>query len=229
MRPGQRFERLTAIRPSGRTRSGALQWKFSCDCGAIVDKHAWSVRNGKTRSCGCLQRERTAAAARATLPPIEKGQRFARLTALRPLAVLRGRSRWAFMCDCGAETHTVASDVLSGHTTSCGCRLFIRSTIEHGESHYNRTAEYTAWKNMKARCHNPRNDKFSYYGGRGIEVCPEWRDDFDAFLAHIGRRPGKGYSVDRIDNSRGYEPGNVRWATAYQQRHNRRPLSKRAS
>lgn len=54
---------------------------------------------------------------------------------------------------------------------------------------------------------------FQFYGARGIDVCDEWKNSFIAFYEHIGPRPSKEYSVDRIDNSRGYEPGNVRWAT----------------
>lgn len=60
------------------------------------------------------------------------------------------------------------------------------------------------------------------YGGRGISICKRWVDSFEAFLADVGRRPGPGYSIDRKNNDRGYEPGNVRWATATQQMRNRR-------
>lgn len=88
----------------------------------------------------------------------------------------------------------------------------------------NRTPEYNAWSGMNARCHCETNKLFSYYGARGITVCPEWRGagGFLKFLAHIGRRPGPGYSIDRIENDRGYEPGNVRWATRVQQMENTR-------
>ena len=85
-----------------------------------------------------------------------------------------------------------------------------------------RTPEFVAWVMMKQRCYNPKVRGWKYYGGRGIKVCPEWRDDFRAFLAHIGPRPGPGWSVDRIDPDGNYEPGNVRWATALTQQRNRR-------
>jgi hypothetical protein len=77
---------------------------------------------------------------------------------------------------------------------------------------------------MKQRCHNPRHPKFHLYGGRGITVCSDWmgHDGYDRFLAHIGPRPSPQHSVDRIDNSRGYEPGNVRWATQREQMRNTR-------
>lgn len=81
--------------------------------------------------------------------------------------------------------------------------------------------EYQSWLNMKARCHNENHPRYPEWGGRGISVCKEWRSDFLAFYREIGPRPGDGYSVDRIDGSKGYEPGNVRWATATEQSENR--------
>ena len=74
------------------------------------------------------------------------------------------------------------------------------------------------------RCHNPRHPKFHHYGGRGITVADEWRGSggADLFAAHIGKRPSSKHSVDRIDNNRGYEPGNVRWATQQEQMLNTR-------
>jgi hypothetical protein len=83
------------------------------------------------------------------------------------------------------------------------------------------TPEYFAWAAMLSRCHNPANPRYDDYGGRGITVCDRWRADFAAFLADVGRRPSPAHSLDRIDNDRGYEPGNCRWATAYVQARNR--------
>lgn len=84
------------------------------------------------------------------------------------------------------------------------------------------TPEYRAWADAKYRCFNPNAADYYKYGGRGITMCDEWRNDFDAFLEHIGPRPSAKHSLDRVDNERGYEPGNVRWATKSQQNINRR-------
>lgn len=84
------------------------------------------------------------------------------------------------------------------------------------------TPEYVAWRSMKARCLIPSSSSFHKYGARGIRVAPEWVDDFAAFVAHVGRRPGPGYSLERKDNEGHYEPGNVRWATSKEQARNRR-------
>ncbi len=89
---------------------------------------------------------------------------------------------------------------------------------------------YISWKGMKQRCLNPNAPNYPLYGGRGITICERWMT-FDNFLADMGERPpdppgwtsSKHYwSIDRIDNERNYEPGNVKWSTKYEQIHNRR-------
>jgi hypothetical protein len=86
----------------------------------------------------------------------------------------------------------------------------------HGLS---RTSTYAIWQTMKARCENPRHNRFKHYGGRGITVCERWRD-FKNFLADMGVRPAK-MTLDRRDSSGHYEPGNCRWATQKTQQRNR--------
>lgn len=84
------------------------------------------------------------------------------------------------------------------------------------------TPLYNTWLGIKQRCFNPRSPAYPYYGGRGITMCEAWRDCYETFRDAVGPRPGKGLSLDRVDNSRGYEPGNTRWATRKQQSDNRR-------
>ena len=89
-----------------------------------------------------------------------------------------------------------------------------------------RTPEYCAWVSMKQRCVNPANPSFAYYGGRDIAVCPQWRDSFPQFLSDMGARPSSNHTLERLDNERGYEPGNVAWATRTVQQRNRRTSRK---
>lgn len=90
---------------------------------------------------------------------------------------------------------------------------------KHGMSH---TAEYKIWGGIIYRCTNPSCKDWDLYGGRGIQVCDEWRTSFEAFLAHVGYRPNPDMSIDRINNDGNYEPGNVQWADRVTQRANRR-------
>lgn len=92
----------------------------------------------------------------------------------------------------------------------------------HGQSGSGRTPEYSAWKNMISRCAYPKHVWFKNYGGRGIGVCDEWRSDFPAFLASVGKKPSPQHQLDRIDNEKGYQPGNVKWSTPLENSANRR-------
>jgi hypothetical protein len=80
---------------------------------------------------------------------------------------------------------------------------------------------YTAWKQMRARCSRPSNDRYKYYGARGIRVCEQWHT-FENFLADMGERPSPAHSVERRDNDKDYCPDNCFWATIEEQRNNMR-------
>lgn len=96
---------------------------------------------------------------------------------------------------------------------------------------------YSIYHDAKRRCENPRHLRYSDYGGRGIRMHPEWVRDFWAFVDYVGPRPDeretpggrKYWQLDRIDNNRGYEPGNVRWASPSQQNSNTRPREPKAT
>jgi hypothetical protein len=84
------------------------------------------------------------------------------------------------------------------------------------------SSEYRIWSGIKTRCTNKNSSDYDRYGGRGITMCDEWLGSFDAFFNHLGLRPSSQHSVDRINNDKGYEPGNVRWATKAEQARNQR-------
>lgn len=158
------------------------------------------------------------------------GQRFGRLTAIKKTGTYISPSgakkiQWLCKCDCGAEIVAIAADLRSGHTNSCGCYQKER-TSEASKTHGMRyTAIYHVWSAMKDRCGNPRNKRYEDWGGRGITVCDEWKNDFQAFYDYVSKLPHfgeAGYSLDRINNDGNYEPNNVRWATRIEQNSNKR-------
>jgi hypothetical protein len=81
---------------------------------------------------------------------------------------------------------------------------------------------YVAWDSMKQRCLNPKNAAYKNYGARGITVCERWRGSFELFLADMGARPSPQHTIERLNNDRGYEPGNCCWATRSEQNRNQR-------
>lgn len=97
--------------------------------------------------------------------------------------------------------------------------------MSHGNEWVKRNSEFSAWRNMKARCLDPRHKSYPRYGGRGITVCERWVRSYPDFLADVGPRPATNMTLDRIDNYRGYEPGNVRWATRSEQQRNKEQAS----
>jgi len=158
-----------------------------------------------------------------------EGDTFGRLTVISMVKKTGKRGVWWLcLCACG-NTKTVSGYSLrTSRTRSCGCLrrelASARATIHGAVSGGKWTPEYRAWVSLKTRCKYAHRKDFKWYGARGITVCPEWQNDFAAFLKEIGPRPSPKHSVDRINNDTGYEPGNVRWATALEQRHNTRTI-----
>ena len=124
-------------------------------------------------------------------------------------------------CECGKELVVEKGNLKTGNTISCGCYHSEVTSLQNPNYKKSFPAEYRAWGAMRNRCNNPNNAEYARYGGRGLCVDPAW-DDFLIFLMEIGPRPGAEYSVDRIDNSLGYQPGNVRWASKVEQCSNTR-------
>ncbi len=95
------------------------------------------------------------------------------------------------------------------------------STETHGMRY---TVEYRAWIEMRRRCYDVNRKGYERYGGRGIKVCDRWMNSFESFFEDMGRRPGKGFSLDRKDNNGNYCKDNCRWANKETQAGNRRDI-----
>lgn len=160
--------------------------------------------------------------------------RFGKVVALELVKVSdigSHRWRWSCLCDCGIKTLAYVTNLTTGKTKSCGC-----SQGSKGEDHgmYKHggaiviatgsvTPSYKSWSKIKERCFNTNDKIYQFYGKLGITMDAEFVHDYEAFMAEVGPYPTDGikYTIDRIDNDKGYSAGNMRWATLEQQVRNR--------
>lgn len=149
------------------------------------------------------------------------GQRFARLLVLSRAQNRGDNTYWLCQCDCGNKIEVAGQHLKLGKTLSCKC-LWKNRTKHGATTHTKASREYRAWIDAKARCYNPKFRNFKHWGGRGITMCDEWRNDFAAFLRDMGPCP-EGYELDRYPKNDGnYEKGNCRWATHSENNRNKR-------
>lgn len=155
-----------------------------------------------------------------------KGQRFGRLVVLEQDGRDKNRNiKWKCRCDCGNIKTVLSGHLVSGRTKSCGCYMNEARIINNTTHGMSKTPLYNAWRGMLSRCLLKTSMSYKNYGGRGITVCDEWKDDFQSFYDYVSQLPHfgeKGYSLDRINNNGNYEPGNVKWSTRKEQANNRR-------
>lgn len=215
---GMRFYKLTAIEYVGKDAHNFALWRCKCDCGNETITRGSALRRGGVKSCGCLHN------------PNLKGQRFGRLEVLEFVGVNERRHNlWKCQCDCGNQTIVTASSLVTGHTQSCGC-LMRETTAKHFTKHGESSSRlYVVWSGMINRCENSSNKSYQYYGGRGIKVCDEWRNDFMAFKnwaianGYDDKAQYGDCTIDRIDVNGNYEPSNCRWVDNLTQARNKRP------
>jgi hypothetical protein len=146
------------------------------------------------------------------------------LVAVAPMAT-KGRGQlWQFQCDCGRLVVKAIRQV--GANSSCGCQRYIRESSDRMRDDGRQSPEYNSWLAMKARCSNPKQRNYRWYGARGIIICERWQNSFEVFLQDMGPKPSVKHSIERINNEGNYEPGNCIWATHAEQMANRRPRMK---
>ncbi len=142
------------------------------------------------------------------------GKTFGQLEVLELAGMENGKSVLLCKCSCGNTTKANVGHLTGGGRISCGCATKGKPT--HG---MRRTRTYSIWCDVLKRCNNEKSISYRWYGAKGVKVCDRWRS-FENFFADMGEAP-EGLTIDRIDSSKDYRPGNCRWATPQEQTENR--------
>lgn len=242
---GQRFGSLVVIGPSDPIGRRA-RWLCRCDCGNEKAVQTDYLKSGHVKTCGCGTGIKDQYPNR-TIDHIKgikvnthggydlEGCVFSRLTVIRFAGTrLYGKDKkksrtWECKCVCGNYTITSSGALVRGSTKSCGClsrEIAASGRRTHGLS---KSPLSYRWNDMKARCYNPKSVGYKDYGGRGITVCDEWKNDFKAFYdwAHatypdIEEMISAGFQLDRINVNGNYEPENCRFVTRKENIRNQR-------
>ena len=151
------------------------------------------------------------------------GQVFGRLTVISR-AENRGKNvMYNCNCDCGNKATVWVESLKNGSTRSCGClrrEVVTAKNTKHGQRY---TRLYRIWLGMKSRCYIKSQSGYKYYGAKGVTICAEWLNDFDAFRLWAKSNGYKdNLSIDRINPFGNYEPENCKWSTTLEQEHNKR-------
>lgn len=144
------------------------------------------------------------------------GKRFGKLLVIEESKERKNNQLlYKCLCECGNIHYVVSGDLRSNRVKSCGC---LKHT--HCKTH---DRLYKIYNCMKTRCYNKHVNEYKNYGGRGIDVCSEWREDFMAFYNWaVNNGYKEGLTIDRVNVDGDYEPNNCRWVTKKQQANNRR-------
>lgn len=220
---GQRFGMLVALKRVG-SKNGSAYWQCQCDCGKTHYATVSTLKGG-LKSCGCIQNKNQNMI----------GRRFGRLTVVERDGSKHGKAVYKCQCDCGKITFVKSISLNNGDIQSCGCYLAEllhgnQFAVKHGKCH---SRLYGVWSGMITRCYNVNVHGYQYYGGRGITICDEWKNDFSMFQewamanGYDENAPYGQCTLDRIDVNGNYCPENCRWVDAKAQANNKRNNKKK--
>ena len=219
---GKKFNHLLVTEEVEKNKRGQRMFKCLCDCGNYRVVEGYALRKGQVKSCGCLYDGRRVENKKEGII----GKRFGKLFVQREVGGEKENTLFECLCDCGNVTIEKWSALIRGKE-SCGClhhEQLLRRNTTHGGS---KNRLYCVWQNMKRRCYDINAKEYKNYGGRGIAVCNEWRDNYNAFKKFMlekgyeeGAKRGE-CTIERLDVNGNYCPENCCVITIQEQAYNK--------
>lgn len=212
---GKKFGRLTVIRKYGYTNSKRklITWLCQCDCGNTVIRTGKALKESFNSGCDNCR----------WIYYDLSGKVFGSLTVISKNSSGSGTVFWNCKCKCGKTIQVSTGRLNSGNVTSCGCskrNRIIEQNTTHGLAN---TRLYKIWCGMKKRCFNKNSQSYNNYGGRGISICNEWINNFQAFYDwSISNGYSENLTIERINVNGNYCSDNCRWVTLKEQTKNQR-------
>lgn len=219
---GQKFGKLTVIDVIDK-QNGHLYCLCQCECGnhkTVRDDH---LKSGNTISCGCARKDRVYNRIKDLT-----GQKFGKLTVLSYAFSDKHRvSHYLCECECGNQKIISGQNLSKGLTKSCGCIKKSKKSNDKPQKRdrfkwasYDRI--YRIWYGIKYRCYYKTSTSYKKYGAKGVTMCEEWKNDFQNFKQWaLENNYAENLTIDRIDNSKGYQPDNCRFVDYQTQNNNR--------
>lgn len=220
---GKVFNRWTVIKFNHLDKKKRNRfWLCKCSCGNEKVVSGALLKSGNSQSCGCLRLERLSSSAIEKMTDLT-GMKFGHLTVLHLFSHVPNKpTKWACVCVCGSIKNYLVGNLKQGFSTSCGCLTKERMRKIKTTHGFGRHPLYRRWAGMISRCYNPNVKMYKHYGGRGISVCKEWKDDFMNFYNDMSDGFEKELQLDRIDVNGDYCKENCRWVTPIENGRNKR-------
>lgn len=213
---GEKFGKLIVLRKHGYTngKRKSILWLCKCDCGNEVLRTSSHLKQNYVSTCGKCN---------LINDSDYIGKKFGYWTIIDSATGKDRKKAYLCECKCGKRKIVYLDTLKQGTSKSCGC--FHREEMKQRQTTHGKTGQriIRIYYDMKSRCYDEKNKRFSDYGGRGIKICDEWKNNPARFVEWSNENGyADGLSIDRIDNDGDYEPSNCRWITLKQQAQNRR-------